>query len=27
LSEFNDGVYFIRINTEKGDITKRFIKQ
>lgn len=27
LSDFNDGVYFIRINTEKGDITKRFIKQ
>ena len=27
LSNFNNGVYFIRISTEKGDITKRFIKQ
>ena len=27
LSNFNDGVYFIRINTSKGDVTKRFIKQ
>ena len=27
LSSFNSGVYFIRINTEKGDIVKRFIKQ
>ena len=27
LSTFNSGVYFIKINTEKGDIVKRFIKE
>ena len=27
ISDFNSGVYFIRINTEKGDVIKRFIKQ
>lgn len=27
LSNFNSGVYFIKINTDKGEITKRFIKQ
>ncbi len=27
LSNFNDGIYFVKINTDKGDITKRFIKQ
>lgn len=27
ISNFNNGVYFIKINTEKGDVVKRFIKQ
>ena len=27
LSNFNSGVYFIKISTDKGEITKRFIKQ
>ena len=27
LSNFNSGVYFIRINTEKGEVVKRFVKQ
>ena len=27
LSTFNSGVYFIKINTEKGDIVKRFVKE
>lgn len=27
LSSYNNGVYFIRINTEKGDVVKRFVKQ
>lgn len=27
VSELNQGVYFIKINSEKGSVTKRFIKQ
>ena len=27
LTTFNSGVYFIKINTEKGDIVKRFVKE
>ncbi|MBO5848919.1 MAG: T9SS type A sorting domain-containing protein [Bacteroidales bacterium] len=27
LSNFSNGVYFIKINTDKGEITKKFIKQ
>ena len=27
VSEFNAGVYFIKIKTDKGEVTKRFIKK